>query len=499
MATSLTRSDSLGRFKTYPGKRCALGNSRNIPLEVTFAHLTCIGQTTRWFVRVNVRLVQYDRSRGVGVVGGASRQVFPERRRVFRALTCLSLGLASLVTLGGCGNSGEETTVLDSTPVAGAMGASPPGLTDQVPDPAVPNPPGVGGQTPNAGAPPSMGQGGAQGGAGAGGAPGATGGATGTQTELPPAAGGSGSNTGGFGAAGSATDTGSGDEPDTTSEAETPSGTSTDDELTTEPAGPPGPEPSSGCGQSPGSTGNANQPLSISHSNGQNQYYIKLPAGYDQDHPYPVVMMFNPTNNPIDWAEQNAGFEQTGAAQEAIRVYPHMMTLNSGWGAGDVPFFEPLYNSLLENFCIDKTRVFAAGESSGGDFVSILGCEHADKLRAVGPCATKNVPQYPLNVEQRNCTGQVAAVVIHSPQDNVVGAANGEPTRDFYGTLNSCGMMTTPVDGYTDPQSNCVRYEGCDEGYPVFWCPHLDPEYNNTYHGWPRFAAKMLWEVFSTL
>jgi hypothetical protein len=79
-----------------------------------------------------------------------------------------------------------------------------------------------------------------------------------------------------------------------------------------------------------------------------------------------------------------------------------------------------------------------------------------------------------------------------------VGTANGPLTRDFYRTLNHCGTMTTPVMGYTDQNSNCVLYQGCDAGYPVYWCNHAEPTYNNTNHGWPSFAAKMLWELFST-
>lgn len=425
-----------------------------------------------------------------------------------------SLGLCgSLLALSACGDgTSEQTSVLAPTSMAGATGAMPPASTGATPPGQTPpnpppaggaEPPSSGGASPSAGGSPTMGQGGAQGGSDVGGAPGGTG-STGAQGGTPPASsGGADGGTGATNAGGGAGATGgvSTGSEGTTDESSTQTGseTSTGDTTSGDPAGPQEPEPSSGCGNSPGPTGSANQPLTINHSNGTNQYYVKLPGGYDQSHPYPVVMMFNPTNNPISWAEQNAGFEQTGAAQEAIRVYPNMMTPTSGWVAADVPFFEPFYNALLENFCIDKTRVFAAGESSGGDFVSILGCEHADKLRAVAPCATKNVPQYPLNVDQRNCTGQVASVVIHSPDDMVVWADNGEPTRDFYRSLNHCGMMSTPVEGYTDPESNCFKYEGCDEGYPVFWCPHGDSEYDGTFHGWPAFAPKMLWELFTTL
>jgi polyhydroxybutyrate depolymerase len=253
-------------------------------------------------------------------------------------------------------------------------------------------------------------------------------------------------------------------------------------------------DPSAGCGKANPQTGSSNSPLNVSN----HQYYVKLPAGYDASEPYPVIFMFNPTGNPLNWAEQNAGFESNGAKDGAIRVYPGPLSMSSGWGANDVSFFRPLYDTIIGNLCVDKARVFAAGESSGGDFSSILGCEHADVLRAVGPCATKDVQGYPLDATRRECTGQVTSVVIHGKMDNVVGTENGPKTRDFYLALNNCTMTSAPVEGYTDNLSNCVEYSGCDDGYPVFWCSHGDPEYNNTNHGWPRFAAKFLWELFSS-
>ncbi|WP_437874322.1 alpha/beta hydrolase family esterase [Sorangium sp. So ce513] len=254
------------------------------------------------------------------------------------------------------------------------------------------------------------------------------------------------------------------------------------------------PQPSTGCNKPNPQTGSAQSPLTVAG----HQYYVKLPTGYDASKPYPVMIMFNPTGNPISWAEQNAGFEAAGPREAWIRVYPHPANSNSGWGANDVSFFQPFYDQITDNYCIDKARVFAAGESSGGDFSSILGCEHADKLRAIGPCATKNVPQYPLNANTRQCTGQVTSVVIHGKRDSVVGTENGPKTRDFYTQLNHCEATTTPVEGYTDDLSNCVMYQGCDDDYPVYWCLHGDPNYSNTNHGWPAFAPKFLWSLFST-
>ena len=259
------------------------------------------------------------------------------------------------------------------------------------------------------------------------------------------------------------------------------------------PAKPPV-DPSAGCGKTNPQLGSSGSPLTVSG----HKYYVKLPTGYDASKPFPVLFMFNPTGNPITWAEQNAGYESNGAKAGAIRVYPHPASEASGWGAGDVAFFMPLYDQITTNFCVDKARVFAAGESSGGDFSSILGCEHADKLRAIAPCATKDVGAYPLNATTRRCAGQVTAIVIHGKNDNVVGPANGPKTRDFYVALNHCGATTQPVPDYTSAQSNCVQYQGCDAGFPVYWCQHTDPNYSNTNHGWPAFAANMTWGVFSS-
>lgn len=260
--------------------------------------------------------------------------------------------------------------------------------------------------------------------------------------------------------------------------------------------GKPAAEPSTGCNKPNPATGSSGMPLMVSG----HQYYVKLPTDYDASKPYPVMMMFNPTGNPISWAEQNAGFEKTGPKEAWIRVYPTMANNGSGWGSSDVAFFEPFYEQVLSSYCVDKARVFAAGESSGGDFASILGCEHGDKLRAVAPCATKPVGGYDLDVSKRQCKGKLTAVVIHGKNDNVVMPTNGPKTRDFYAALNHCSTseMPAPVKGYEDTLSNCVMFQGCDAGAPVYWCQHTDPNYNNTNHGWPAFAPKFLWELFST-
>jgi polyhydroxybutyrate depolymerase len=248
---------------------------------------------------------------------------------------------------------------------------------------------------------------------------------------------------------------------------------------------------SAGCGKAPPQPGSAGSPLNIAN----HQYYVKPPMNYDNATPYRLIFGFHPSGNPIDWAEKNLGFDKTDAATQAIMVYPK--SAGNGWEQVDIALFDPLYDQIVNNYCVDKARVFATGESSGGDYSSVLGCEKAEKVRAVGPTAAKPMAGVGLNPSSRTCVGIASAYVIHGKMDSVVGAEAGIQTRDFHLAKNNCGTMTVPVEGYTDTLSNCVEYQGCDEGYPVFWCQHTDPEYSNTNHGWPKFAGRFLWEQFS--
>ncbi len=99
-----------------------------------------------------------------------------------------------------------------------------------------------------------------------------------------------------------------------------------------------------------------------------------------------------------------------------------------GLGANDVAFFQPLYDQITANLCIDKARVFAAGESSGGDFSSILGCEHADKLRAVARAPRRTYPSTRSTPSTRKCTGQVTAC--RHPRKARLGGRDGQRPED---------------------------------------------------------------------
>ncbi len=251
-------------------------------------------------------------------------------------------------------------------------------------------------------------------------------------------------------------------------------------------------DPSPGCGQKDPPVGGADLPLVVDG----HDYYVKLPVDYDPDTAYPVMIVFPPTGVPISWSEATAGYEQQ--APESIRVYTHMASPASGWQLNETSFFGNLLDRVTDDYCIDESRIFAAGENSGGEFAGFVGCEYGDRLRGIVSGAAK-MTGWNIDPAAQTCKGYPTAIVIWSERDTVLAQPAGPAFRDFYRDLNQCDSTSTPVSGYTDLKSNCRVFDGCRAGSSTYFCSHEDPNYSGTYHGWPDMAAAMTWGVFSQL
>ena len=279
---------------------------------------------------------------------------------------------------------------------------------------------------------------------------------------------------------------------------------STDNGKFVPPVEPPPPvpgqkNPSAGCGQNPGQLGSANSPLNIGPST--NKYYVTLPNNYDRNKPYNLVFVHHPSGSTtgITWGANGANFPAEAKAN-AIFVYPQTRNGSSGWLGNDFSMFEPLYNKITGEFCVNKAGVFATGYSSGGDYSGMIGCEHGDKITAIAPTNTKRVGEYPLTVPtQRKCKGNVKAIIFHNPKDTLVGTTNGKDMVNFYRSLNGCGTTTVPYPGYNVEGQKCATYQGCKAGGEVTYCEH-NASYGTprTEHGYPSFTGPLFWGVIKT-
>jgi poly(3-hydroxybutyrate) depolymerase len=145
----------------------------------------------------------------------------------------------------------------------------------------------------------------------------------------------------------------------------------------------------------------------------------------------------------------------------------------------DVQLFDALVAALSQQYCVDPNRIFSTGHSFGAFFTNRLGCSRGNVLRAIAPVA--GAPP----VGGTNCSGDVAAWITHGQNDPTVPFTQGEATRDFWRSRNSCSTMSQAT-----PPSPCVAFQSCTQ--PVHWCAHTGG------HEWPSFAAGGIWTFFNS-
>jgi len=159
-------------------------------------------------------------------------------------------------------------------------------------------------------------------------------------------------------------------------------------------------------------------------------YQLHLPAGYEFEEDWPVVLAYHGRGNT------GAGTEEFSklSTLPAVVVYPNGVLGDEdkqAWqgapysapGVDDVAFTNDLIDELAATLCVDERRVYATGKSNGAGFVGILGCVLADRIAAIAPVAGAF---YPNGIDCR-------------PSRPV-------PVLDFHGT----GDVTIPYAGDTD-------------------------------------------------
>jgi hypothetical protein len=226
------------------------------------------------------------------------------------------------------------------------------------------------------------------------------------------------------------------------------------------------------------------------------EYHTWLPDDYDPNRAYPLYFWGNgcgvkkgfPEGVPI----ANIPEVTTGAILVFMIQEDNCFDAGKGGLANtpDIPYFEKMLNEIEANYCVDTSKVFAGGYSSGAWFAATLSCSHGDRLNAIGMAAGGQQDELPM------CTGP-AGLLLWAGNE----AASGNPidtppnvawegsaaVRDRLIAENGCGNTTTkwniqPNIGSPDPNdptkiigtaawSSCNLYDNCGKN-PVVFCPH---------------------------
>jgi poly(3-hydroxybutyrate) depolymerase len=268
---------------------------------------------------------------------------------------------------------------------------------------------------------------------------------------------------------------------------------------------PPGmAKPSAGCGK-------PNPPVGkrmITTGGKQQSFYVALPPGYDPAKPYPLGFAFH--GYGLDEQTCHDGSEcpgfRTDVGAKAITVFPK--SISPGWEypvvylPQNVKYVEDLMALMKSEYCVDESRVFMSGVSSGGHFTHHLACQLGDRLWAAVPIAAYLEP-----AAQMNCKGAPAQLHIRGITDSL---KRGQDARDFQAMRNGCptppaglaAMETEVLDAFrmktNPPKTRCLSYDGCTKNL-MRYCVFSQVTYNGGTHGWPDDGGKLIAEFLSTL
>jgi polyhydroxybutyrate depolymerase len=258
---------------------------------------------------------------------------------------------------------------------------------------------------------------------------------------------------------------------------------------TVERARPPAPRaiisPSTGCGRERGPTGE----LSLAFGSRTGQYVLTLPPGYTPEAPAPLVFAFHGfTRTHVQMYSGDASRLAEEVGSRAIVAY--VKSQGESWDRPgelepSLELYDALYEHLLATHCVDVERVFALGISSGGFFTTEVVCRHPERLAAAAVVS---------GAIETHCDARMPILFVHGPADTEVPVSRGWHVRDYFLSENGCGPRTAPTS-----IEQCVFYADCYPGYPLWWCQHDEPTYDNTNHGWPSFASQAIATFFDTI
>jgi len=245
-------------------------------------------------------------------------------------------------------------------------------------------------------------------------------------------------------------------------------------------------------------------------------YFIRLPKNYDITKAYPVAIGGSGCGGS-ETVGSEGGYSVLGLTAgetEGIQVsmsYVPSAAVNSCAGFADdftnspePPYIHAMIADLEAKYCVDKSKIFLSGYSSGAWQATLSGCTNNDELRGYGvqiggglrlkrpPCKPNPIAAMYVvgTMDTANPIGPLA-----TPNDDSYGSA---PSRDDILKRNGCTGTATAMWDPTYPL--CVQYTGCPAKYPVVWCEvPFGHNPGPTAPGLDLYRYTGMWKFYSTL
>lgn len=243
-------------------------------------------------------------------------------------------------------------------------------------------------------------------------------------------------------------------------------------------------------------------------------FIVDLPANYDPNRAYPVVLGYSGAWDTAD-AFRGHSFLNKAVGSDAIVAYPQGVTDKlkgkPAWGGphyaaqsveDDAAFARALVADLAGKYNVDTNRIYATGLSNGGGAALSLACHAPDLVDGVASSAGA---YYDATVSNCVPDAAVPTLIMHHKDDHVININGGvndhgghykaaRQVFDEFATRNGCSpggnVNNWIVGAHTVSGSNC---RAATEFATV-----VSPQVNNG-HTWFKAvpsANLLVWEFF---
>ena len=222
---------------------------------------------------------------------------------------------------------------------------------------------------------------------------------------------------------------------------------------------------------------------SITYNGYDRTYLVHLPTGYSGIADLPLIIAMHGGFGNAFNMENQSQLSVKADTENFIVVYPEgieggilgITSWNAGWCCGyasnnnidDVGFINTLLDTLIDQYSIDTTRIYATGMSNGGFMSYRLACELSDRFAAIAPVAAS------MSMVSCNPVRSVPVIDFHSyldthiPYDGGIGSgpsSHYNPPQDsvlnvWAGTSNCVNLNDTIVD---NNQYTFIKWTSCD-------------------------------------
>ncbi len=261
--------------------------------------------------------------------------------------------------------------------------------------------------------------------------------------------------------------------------------------------------PSPGCGKVNPRTG----VFTLTTTDGANRtrsFLVSIPTVYNPNNGYALSFVYHGAGGSsaeaYAWGLQNV----SGSNEHGIFVYPQGINYQNygiGWDdttkGYDLPFYDHMVKAVEAGWCVNTKRIFAAGFSWGGDFVTALTCNRGNLIRAVA--VNSATDEYNVKTDYRTYANLPCASATHSAMRYVhaIGGDSAYPsplfgtTSALYKSLNTCAATSTASYSSTSVMT-CVSHNSCSAQY-------IECSFNaNLGHALPPNWASDTWAYFQT-